>query len=275
MIDIHTHILPGIDDGARDLEEALAMARIAVADGTTHLFATPHHWHAHIYREALAERVAWLQAELEANEIPLTLLPGYEVRLFDDMLDDWKQGLAGPLGQSHYVLVEPLFDHYDHHSEAMIFELCDQGYIPIMAHPERIRPIQKDLALLEPFLARGGLVQLTSTSLSRNDDRHGKRAAHDMLQAGMAHIIASDAHGPYRRTPGTMAAARDAAALFVGPERAEMMVTANPLAVLNDEPLPPVKVVPPSAPTLSFQPGSFRAQLNTLWPQLSNPHDHF
>jgi len=235
MIDIHTHILPGVDDGAKDMAEALAMARLAVADGLTHLFATPHHRdYSSLSRFEVARRVAQLQAELNAVDIPLTLLTGHEVRLYDDMFDDWDNNLAGPLGNSLYVLAEPLFSHYDHHTDEMLFELFDRGYIPIMAHPERIRPIQENLALIEPFLARGGLTQITATSLTGNNDWRAKKTAETMLRNGIAHIIASDAHHSYYRTP-TLTAARDAAAVIVGLEQANAMVSARPIAIVKNE----------------------------------------
>lgn len=237
MIDIHTHILPGVDDGARDLKEALSMARIAVADGITHLFATSHH----DAREAITwtevkERVERLQAELVAAHIPLTVLPGHEVRLHEYALEHWQRQLAGPLGRSRYVLAEPLFHDYGPATEALLFELFEQGYIPVMAHPERIRSIQDDLSLIEPFLERGGLTQITSHSLTGYHGSRAKEVAEAMLQRGMVHVIASDAHHDDRRTPA-LAMARDLAAKIVGPIQAEAMVTANPQAILNDQPV--------------------------------------
>ncbi|MCB0166862.1 MAG: tyrosine protein phosphatase [Anaerolineae bacterium] len=235
IVDIHTHILPGVDDGATNYHEALEMARLAVADGTTHLFATPHHRDCTpLTRAEVARRVAQLQTRLDEAHIPLTIIPGHEVRLYDDMLDDWDRELAGPLGNSRYVLAEPLFHHYDAHTNEMLFELFDRGYIPIMAHPERILPIQKDLSLIEPFLARGGLTQITSSSLSSDKDRPAHRTALTMLRHGMAHIIASDAHKPHRRRP-VLTKAGQAAALIVGSAQAEAMISTNPAAVVQDK----------------------------------------
>ncbi len=237
MIDIHTHILPHVDDGARDLTESLDMARMAVADGLTHLFATPHHRdYTTLSRQEVAERVAQLQAELDKAGIPLILLPGHEVRFYNDMFKDWDKHIAGPLGSSRYVLAEPLFSHYDKQTDAMLFELFERGYTPIMAHPERIRPLQDNLALIEPFLAAGGLTQITATSLTSNSDWRAKKTAETMLRTGMAHIIASDAHHSYHRPP-LLTAARDVAAGIVGQEQAEAMVTTRPLAVVKNEPI--------------------------------------
>jgi protein-tyrosine phosphatase len=237
MIDIHNHILPAVDDGAKDLAESLAMARMAVTDGLTHIFATPHHRdYSSLFRTDVAHRVAQLQSELDKAAIPLTLLPGHEVRLYDDMFEDWDKDLAGPLGDSRYVLAEPLFHRYDKHTDTMLFELFDRGYLPIMAHPERIRPIQDNLTLIESFLARGGLTQVTAGSLTNASDWRAKKTAETMLRSGMVHLIASDAHHSYHRTP-TLAAARDAAAAIVGLEQANAMVSTRPRAVVKNEPM--------------------------------------
>lgn len=247
MIDIHTHILPGVDDGAKDVLEALAMARLAVADGITHLFATPHHRdYTPLFRQNVMQRVAKLQAELDAANIPLTLLPGFEVRLYEDMFMDWDREMAGPLGNSRYVLAEPLFHRYDAQAEAMLFELFERGYQPIMAHPERIRPIQDKLSLLDPFLARGGLTQITATSLTYKEEGRAKKIAEEMLRQGMVHFIASDAHHAYRRIPA-LAAARDVAATLVGMEEANAMVITRPMAIINSLDVSKIEMIPTEA----------------------------
>jgi protein-tyrosine phosphatase len=237
MIDIHTHILPGVDDGARDVKEALTMARLAVQDGITHLLATPHYGlYQPMSHEEVAERVATLQAELDAARIDLTLLPGYEVRLDDDVFTAWDARTAGPLGQSRYVLTEPYFNHYDRRTDELLFEFFERGYIPIMAHPERIGPIQNNLSLIDAFLERGGLTQITSHSLTGYHGHKAKQVAQEMLQAGLVNIIASDAHHAYRRTPA-LAEGWQIAAKIVGESRAKAMVTTTPMAVVNDEPI--------------------------------------
>lgn len=238
MIDIHSHILPGVDDGARDLNEALEMARIAAADGTTHLFATPHHRDCtRLTRYQVAQRVDLLQTKLDEANVPLTLLPGHEVRLYNDMFDDWEKELAGPLGNSRYVLAEPLFHRYTAHTDAMLFELFDRGYIPIMAHPERILPIQNDLSLIEPFLAHGGLTQITAGSLASKKETRAYKTAIEMLRRGMVHIIASDAHKPYRRRP-ILSKARDVAAEMIGEAEANALVIDHPKSVVENTPVP-------------------------------------
>ncbi len=248
MIDIHSHILPAVDDGAKDLEMSLEMARIAVDDGLTHLFATPHHvYFTPLTRDEVAERVTVLQEALDEADIPLTIVPGHEVRLYADTLEDWSEGLAGPLGRSRYVLAEPDFFIFDELTLEVLHELLDRGYIPILAHPERIVPIQDNPAIIEPILARGGLVQVTSNNLVQPPagareinpcivSTASRRTAKEMLRRGWVHIIASDAHNTGFRRPG-LKSAFQAAAEVVGEEQALAMVTTNPMAILNDQPV--------------------------------------
>lgn len=211
------------------------MARMAVEDGITHLFATPHHQlYNPLSRQEIAHRVAKLQAKLDAAGIDLTLLPGYEVRLAGDVFYDWDNEWAGPLGNSRYMLAEPQFNYYDTQTDVMLFELFDRGYIPIMAHPERIRPIQENLSLIEPFLQRGGLTQITAHSLTGYHGQRAKEVAEEMLYQGMVDIIASDAHHAHRRPP-ILTAAYKIATSIVGEAQAKAMVTTTPMAIVKDE----------------------------------------
>ena len=235
MIDIHCHILPGVDDGARDLDDALTMARLAVEDGITHIFATPHHESfGPIRRAEVIDWVAGLQTALDAADIALTILPGYEVRLHGRVLNDWDENLAGPLADTRYILAEPLFNHYDHNTDRILFEMFDRGYLPVMAHPERIVPVQHNLRLIEPFLKRGGITQINSHSLTGYHGYQAKQVAETMLREGIVHIIASDAHNAQRRGPA-LSIAREVAASIVGQAQAEAMVTSTPQAIVNDQ----------------------------------------
>lgn len=248
MIDIHSHILPAVDDGAKDLKIALEMARIAVADGLTHLFATPHHvYFTPLTRDEVAARVSALQRALDEANIPLTIVPGYEVRLYADTMADWSNELAGPLGQSRYVLTEPDFFIFDASTISLLHEFMDRGFIPVLAHPERIVPIQENPSIIEPVLARGGMVQVNSFNLVPLPDGLGKmspritspvarKTAWELLRRGWVHIIASDAHNTGFRRPA-LKAAYHAAAEIVGEAQALAMVSTTPHAILNDEPV--------------------------------------
>lgn len=235
MIDIHSHILPAIDDGASDVTEALDMACMAVDDGVTHMVATPHHLDFQSLRQRdIQYEVDQLQARIDEAQIPLTILPGHEIHLYKDVLQDWELGLASPLANSRYVLTEPKFHYYGDDTTALLFEFFEQGYIPIIAHPERIGPIQQDLSLIEPVLKRGALAQLTVSSLLLSAHSPARIIAETMLRQGMAHIIASDAHNTTYRLPG-LTAGRDAAAEIIGAEQATALVTTNPQAVIDNE----------------------------------------
>jgi len=234
MVDIHSHILPGIDDGAWNVDYALRMARVAVADGTTHMIATPHHYYDYrLPQTELFERVTALQTELSVADIPLTILPGYEVRLYEGTIEDWQNQCAGPLAQSRYVLAEPPFNRYDDLINRLLFTLFDWGYVPILAHPERIMPLQKDLSLLEPFLQRGGLIQLTADSLTTSPTSTDRITAETMLREGMVDFLASDAHDLSYRVPG-LTAGYKVAAKIIGLEKATALVTTSPMAVIQD-----------------------------------------
>jgi protein-tyrosine phosphatase len=248
MIDIHSHILPAVDDGAKDLETALEMARIAVANGHTHLFATPHHvYFTPLTRSEVAARVSALQDALDEANIPLKVVPGYEVRLYVDTLSDWANELAGPLGRSRYVLAEPDFYTFDELTVAILHEFLDRGFIPILAHPERIVPIQENPSLIEPILARGGLAQVNALNLVPPSGGMGRMSpvitspaarntARELLRRGWVHIIASDAHNTGSRRPD-LKAAYHAVAEIVGEAKALAMVSTTPQAILNDEPV--------------------------------------
>jgi protein-tyrosine phosphatase len=148
------------------------------------------------------------------------------------------------------MLAEPDFYRFDRSMVKIVLEMIDRGYTPVLAHPERIIPIQDDLSLIEPILERGGLVQLTSDNLvppARDrltgakthpliSSKAARDAAREMLQRGWVHIIASDAHNTSSRRPG-LSAARDAAAKIVGLAQAQAMVTTNPRVILDDQPL--------------------------------------
>ena len=237
MIDIHSHILPGVDDGAVTVDESLKMAWLAVEDGITHLFATPHHkLYTPLSRKEVAQRVDKLQARLDEAGINLTILPGHEVRLEGDVFYDWEHGWASPLGNSRYVLAEPRFNFYDRQTDRMLQEFFARDCIPVMAHPERIRPIQNNLSLIEWFLERGGLTQITAHSLTGSHGQRAREVAEEMLERGMVHIIASDAHHAHRRPP-ILSTARDIAATIVGEAQATAMVTTTPLAIVKNEPI--------------------------------------
>lgn len=235
MIDIHSHILPNLDDGPQSIEESITMARMAQADGISHIFCTPHHHWAHCDLEDMRVHVDALQIALIRNGIPVQLYTGHEVHLYQQTKLDWFSGMALRLGESNYILAEPDFYSYTAETDALLQLFFEQGLTPIMAHPERIVPIQENIGLIEWFVAAGGLTQLTAKSLTRDDGNPARACAEELLHNGMAHIIASDAHGATYRPIG-LTAARQAAAQIVGEAAAWAMVRETPQKIIESIP---------------------------------------
>ena len=239
MYDLHSHILPGVDDGARSVEETVAMARVAADNGTTVILATPHskdvneNWSADYVRKLVRD----VNAELQSNGIELTLLPGMETHL-ELYLPEWvTDGRALPINDTRYILVELPFFGHPNYAEEVLFQLQLQGLTPVLAHPERIEVIQNNPDMLAGFVRRGMLSQITAGSLLGYFGEDVRRFTVGIMERGLVHVIASDAHfadGP--RSPKLLPGV-EAAAKIVGEERALAMVVDVPKAILEGLPV--------------------------------------
>lgn len=252
MIDLHSHILPDLDDGARTLEEALAMARIAVADGITAIAATPHSPESTMgkrYSMSLVqERLRELRAALRVAQIPLDVVSGTELFYAADLPEQLRAGTVLPYGDSHAVLLECPAGDLPPVLSDIIFGLQAAGYRVVLAHPERIRDVQRQPGVLAPLVERGALMQITAEALvGRQGDLFG-RTAEALVTKGLAHILASDAHGvPPRRAP-VLSEARARAAELLGSDAADAMVLDTPDALLHDRAIT-VRPPQPAKPT--------------------------
>ncbi len=233
MIDLHAHILPAVDDGPVNMEEALAMARLAAADGVHTVVATPHNgaWQPTVSADALRSRVAQLQAVLDREAVPVSVAMGMEVYLDPDTAWRAVQGSALCLGGTKYLLVELPLHEYPSYTEQVLFELQARGFRPILAHPERNAVLAKEPERLMGLVERGILAQVTAGSLAGRFGHHVQAAAELLLEHRLVHVIASDAHGFGSRSP-VMSAGVAAAAALVGAERARAMVSTTPAAIL-------------------------------------------
>ncbi|MCL4534075.1 MAG: hypothetical protein M1370_02820 [Bacteroidetes bacterium] len=238
MIDLHTHILPGLDDGAQSVAEALEMARVALADGIHTVVATPHFGleKGFAWEEVLAA-VDTLQAALTEAGLGLRVLPGAELMISPELPQLLGRDGAYSLNGSRYVLIELPLQQYPIYTEQVLFELQLKGLMPILAHPERNTQIQSDLDTLGRMVQRGALVQLTTGSLLGHFGGRMRQTAETILTHRMGHIIASDAHSPQQRPP-TLAEARLRAARIVGDDRATALVSTDPARVLADQLVP-------------------------------------
>lgn len=202
-VDIHCHLLPGIDDGAKDEVAALAMARMAVDQGTATVIATPHQLgNFRVNRgEAIRAQVNELQQTLNTNAIPLVVLPGADVRIEDDMIALIAEGDVLTLGDhGKHVLLELPHEIY-FPLEPVLSELRRQGIAGVLSHPERNRGLLRQPELLEPLVDAGCLMQVTTGSLTGSFGPESQRLAERMVAKGLVHFLATDAHGPKSRRP--------------------------------------------------------------------------
>jgi protein-tyrosine phosphatase len=243
MIDLHCHILPGIDDGAHSLDRAVEMCRAAAEAGTEALVATPHQrrgewWN---YDRATLEQ---LRRRLQAAVGPQPrILGGGEIRVDPQFLGEmmhWRASDSeGPLslGGSRYLLLEfaPIAEASD--AGDLVHELRVAGWRPILAHPEHISWMTEDLAVVAQLVSLGALCQVTAMSLTGDFGRRAQAKTQRLIDAGLAHFVASDAHDLLRRPP-SLVRAWDAIAARWGEARARELLHDNPAAVIADRPLP-------------------------------------
>jgi protein-tyrosine phosphatase len=234
MIDTHCHVLPGLDDGPRSTQEALTMARVAVADGIRRMVATPHQdgWDLAAVQN-MAVRLQQFQQQVALTRIGLALTCGIEMRLSHDLLKRGAEERSHTLNRSRYLLVELPPSDYPLYTGEVVFSLQLRGLVPILAHPERNAAIQDDLDLMTQLVQRGVLGQLAVRSLLASADRTVRSTAQRLLRQGLVHLLGTDGHDAEQRAPRLAEGVR-AAARVVGRAQAEAMVTTLPEAILAD-----------------------------------------
>ena len=236
MIDLHCHVLPGLDDGARDLAEAVSMARAMADDGVRVVAATPH-VHPR-YRTPVAEMeraLGELRSAIAAAGIPLDVRPGGEIAL-DELsgLSQDERIRFGLGGNPRLLLLEfPLYG-WPLALEGTIRELGAEGIRCVLAHPERNREVQEQPDRLEPLVRVGAVPQLTAAAVDGRLGRVAAACSRRLIELGLAHMIASDAHAP-----GVRASGMSSAAAAVGGDLAGWLTSAVPAALLAGEELPP------------------------------------
>ncbi len=246
MIDLHSHVLPEIDDGPADMDGSVALAAAAAKDGTLTLAATPHlrNDFPDVRPEELAERCEALADRLRAASVPIDIVSGAEVDLrWSRTASDEALRLASFGQRGRDLLVESPYEALGPDFEDMLSSLSERGYRILLAHPERNLTFQTQPRRLEQLVERGILLQVTTHAVASEDRQSRSRwLAQGLVEHGMAHVIASDAHSPGEWRPPALSAAV-AAARRLAPLRADWMVTDAPAAVLEGVPLP----APPSA----------------------------
>lgn len=236
MIDIHTHILPEIDDGAESLDEAYEMALMAVRSGVKALVATPHSNQRVDFLDDELKRQEKAFVELERillqEKVPLKLYRGMEIWSSVDMVEKIKLGKLLTLNQTPYVLVEFAFDEEPWWMEAMIEELQGVGLVPVLAHPERYFCVQEEPNLLQEWRMQGALAQMNKGSILGRFGRGIERTAEVLLRNHLFTCIASDAHHAYIRTTD-MKELHYYLQRHYSLEEQDRLLRQNPLAILR------------------------------------------
>lgn len=241
MIDLHTHILPGLDDGSPDLETSVLMAAVAAESGVTHLVATPHSNQRGAFENyaspALQVRFDCLCTAVHEAGIPLELSLGMEIFGTGDVLQLLHDGRLLTLGGGRYLLIEFGFHEDPLRIERLLDALLAAGYWPVVAHPERYYGLQRMPNYLFDWANRGIVLQVNKGSLFGRFGRGAQALAAAMLERGLVGCVASDAHGPDVRTPD-LAGAWDYLAERCSEELARCLLEDNPGRILRSEPLP-------------------------------------
>ncbi|HKN17005.1 MAG TPA: CpsB/CapC family capsule biosynthesis tyrosine phosphatase [Candidatus Sulfotelmatobacter sp.] len=236
MVDIHSHILPEVDDGAKSWDISVAMCRMAAADGITHQVATPHaNDRYHYDRPYLQGLVEHLQQRV-GNALTLSL--GCDFHLSYDNLQDV---LANPsryaITGTHYMLVELSNYSVPQQITDCFMKLGDCGITGVITHPERNPILRESPQRVVEWAEQGCVIQMTGSALTGFWGERVRRAAHWLLEHDAVHVLATDAHDTEKRVP-ILSTAREAAAEICGEEVADALVEGNPAAIIQSQPLP-------------------------------------
>ncbi|MBN8201827.1 tyrosine-protein phosphatase [Bacillus sp. NTK034] len=201
MIDIHCHILPGIDDGAKHMSETIAMAKIAVQEGIDTIIATPHHRNERYENEKkdILVKVDEVNRVLSKERISLKVLAGQETRIFGEFLEEYEAGKIVTLAESNYVFIELPSGHVPRYTEKLLYDIQLEGLTPIIVHPERNSEIAERPELVYQLVKSGALTQVTAASLCGQFGKKIKTFSQQLIEANLTHFIASDAHNNKNR----------------------------------------------------------------------------
>lgn len=252
MIDLHSHILPGLDDGAQNMDDALKMCRVAQADGIHTLVATPH-CRIGVYQNDQTKILAALRSLQEAlirEKISLKLLPGVDIFIHPEAIKFLDQNPRLLLG-GRYALLELPAQSIPPYTRDFFFKMRLKGYTPIITHPERNSMIQSNPEILQELLHGGALSQITAMSLTGEFGERARESAARLAKSGLAQSIATDAHSPHRRPP-ILSKARKILEEIMGPGQALNMVEKTPEKILRGEPMEDTQILklPPSRSSL-------------------------
>jgi protein-tyrosine phosphatase len=265
MIDLHCHLLPGIDDGAHDLATSLEMARIATDDGIKTIFCTPHIYPG-LYENTgpdIQRRTASLQRVIHDKGIELSLSYGADAHLVPGMLPRIRSGEIPTLGGSQYLLLEPSHNSRPPRFVEEVFAFIAAGITPVVTHPERLTWISEHYDDFAALAKSGAWMQITGGALLGHFGAKAERHAKRFLDDGLAAVIASDGHTTNRRAP-QLQQSMHVASKYVGFDEASRLVVERPRAILQNVPASNVNKPPGLRDTGAKKTGKIQALLNAL-----------
>lgn len=231
MIDIHNHIVYGVDDGSRNLDESIKMVELYKKAGFDQIIATSHYDKSRYTVDAneIKEKVSIINDEIEKRTLDFKVYPGHEIQVELDMIKKIKSGDLLTLNNSRYVLCELSFVNKPTFLKDLFYNLELEGYVPIIAHVERYPYVENNIEWLEDFIKMGALIQINYSSIKSNFE-----ITRELLERNMVHIIGTDSHQSEWRNPD-IRAYKDEMLKIVSEERFEILSTINPAKVINDE----------------------------------------
>lgn len=238
MIDLHCHILPGMDDGAAMMDDALEMAHMAALSGVRTVVATPHcnrpgNPDDNFAGQELTDRLQGLRSALQEAQIPLCILPGAEVFCTPRMAQLLEDGKLLTLANSKYMLMEFYFDESPEFMEDCFGRVLRRGKVPVVAHPERYEAVFRNPELVARWFRKGLVIQLNKGSILGRLGSHAEAVSKYLLEQGLAHVVASDAHSSRVRTPH-MAQVAHHLEQHYAPEYARILLSRNPERIIQD-----------------------------------------
>ena len=236
MIDIHCHIVPNIDDGAKNLEDALEMAHIAYAEGIRKIVNTSHYHPSFEYTKGkeLFKRIKEFNETLKSNNIDIEVFVGNELYYSEDIIDIIEKKEFYTLNNSKYLLIEFPPIRFPKNLVDIIYEIKIRGYIPILAHVERYKEVQENINLIYECINEGALIQVNSSSIMGKNRKEAEKTSKILLDNNMVHFIATDAHSSEKRRP-IIDETYNYVADKYGEELAEILFVENPSKVIKDE----------------------------------------
>lgn len=241
MVDIHCHILPGVDDGADTLDSAVEMARMAAESGVDTIIATPHcnlpyDGDKNYISDPLRRRFLQLRQAIRDAGLPLNIYAGCEVLCTPEVPSLLSEGKLLTLAGGRYLLLEFFFDEELDYMDEMLRSVSALDFVPVIAHPERYEAVQRVPQVVERWFRDGYIIQLNKGSILGRLGRRAQHTAHWILSRGLAHVVASDAHSPDVRTP-RMTELADLLSELCSEAYVDVLLERNPRRILENRPV--------------------------------------